>query len=187
MTFIDFDDKIWVSRYDPATGGATLTAITRGEFNAHLGWGDYIDTQYTEGSPFVPTVGIWQPLPNNALAGPRDHEPVGLPLYGDGKIRGFEGDALTITVEMAAKPTTGTETYLDMAIDIGGTIGRIFPSTKSFPRGLGFERYFHFTVGCYTLDTWEANGGTVVIRPNADIEIYNIRYVITRSYDGTEI
>ncbi len=185
---IDDDDKIMVVYHDSSTGEGIVGSITKDELGLPLvpqtGWGDYADTEYTSVSPFVPTVDTWVPLPNNALAGPRSQEPDGIEFYTDGKITGRNGDAILITAELTATPTSSTETFLDIAINIGGAIGRIYPQTLSFPKGQGQARNLHFTVGAYTLDTWEANGGQVEVRTNAGVNIYNIRYVITRTHEA---
>lgn len=38
------------------------------------------------------------------------------------------------------------------------------------------------SVAGYTRDTWEANGGTFYIRCNAAVDIYDIRFVLTRTH-----
>jgi hypothetical protein len=177
---LDSNDKILVSR-DINVYGGEVGAATLSEVHAWSGWGDYVDTQYTSGVPFQPAADQWTNLPNNALAGPRGYEPSVGALFEGGKILGRTGDSLLITIEMTALPTTAAVTYLDMAINIGGTVGRIYPRTFTFPKGQSMPRAFSFTVGAYTLETWEANGGQIQLNPSAAINIYDHRVIIIRT------
>jgi hypothetical protein len=177
---LDSNDKIIVTR-DTLEGAGERGAATLSEIHGWSGWGDYVDTQYTSGSPFQPAADTWTNLPNNALAGPRGYEPSVGALFAGGKILGRAGDSLLITIEMTALPTTAAVTYLDMAIDIGGAVGRIYPRTFTFPKGQSSPRAFSFTVGAYTLETWEANGGQIQLNPSHTIDIYDHRVVIIRT------
>lgn len=145
-------------------------------------WADYADTQYTEGSPFSIVADTDTLLPNNGLGGVKTYEPDGITLYNTStqKITGIEGENRTITLEFKAKPTAGATTYLEHWIDIGGVIPPLYTRIVSFPKGVGVERNITSTTMVYTLDTWEANGGSVYIRANGSADIYGIRYVIKR-------
>jgi len=177
---VDSYDKILVSRDSNGAGGS-LGSATLSELRGWNGWGDYADREYTEGSPFQPATTVWTDLPNNAVGGPRAYEPDIGTLFSGNKILGRTGDSLVLTIEMTAKPTTAAVTYLDLAIDIGGAIGRIYPQNIAFPKGQNVARPFSFSFGVYTLDTWEANGGQIVVNPSAAMDIYGIRTVVIRT------
>ena len=49
-------------------------------------------------------------------------------------------------------------------------------------KGNDVEHYYLSSFNAYTLNTWEANGGTVKIVSDASADIYDIRYVITRTH-----
>lgn len=150
------------------------------------GWASYHDTQYSSGAPFALAGNdTWTTLPNNAGTTIDEQAPQDESVLYDPatlKITGRTGDAQTITLEITGVPSTGTATYLDIAINIGGAIGRVFPQTISFPRGAGVERSFTVTVALYNLATWEANGGTIEVKANANINLYGMRYNIIRSH-----
>jgi hypothetical protein len=98
-----------------------------------------------------------------------------------GKIRGVEGDGLNFLIDFKVKPTTASSTYIDVWLDIGGSIGELYRRTTSLPKGQNTEHGFTMSVGGYTLDTWESNGAIVYVRANAAVSIYDIRIVLTRT------
>lgn len=159
-------------------------------YESFSGWADYGDTQYTSGSPWLPTVATWNNVPNNAGASLEAELPIDVSEFYDsatGKITGRNGDGLSLTVECVVTPTTAAATYLDMAFFIGGGLGplgdgRIYQRTLSFPKGQGVARVHSFNVDGYTLGTWQANGAIFQMNPTATIEVYAIRYVLTRTH-----
>ena len=147
------------------------------------GWGNYSDTQYTEGSPFSVSANTDTNLPNNAGSKIETQKPADVTTFYNGTvITGRNGDAINITVDMKLKPTSAGTTYLECWFDIGGSVGELYKRIVSFPKGNGVERPLDFTVSAYTLDTWEANGATVKVRSDGPLQIYDIRYVIFRTH-----
>jgi len=167
----------------PSLGGAGAGGGTRSlpPFEL-LGWADYADTQYTAGTPFLVLPNTDTILPNDGLAGPKSQAPLGVEFYKDGKITGRNGDGLAITVDFQAVPTDASTTYVEVWIDIGAPVGQLYRRIVSFPKGQGQVRSVNFTVVGYTLGTWEQNGGTVYIRANGNLSVYDIRYVFTRTH-----
>lgn len=150
------------------------------------GWANYLDTEYSDGSPFALTGNdTYVTLPNNAGSKLEGQLPQDITKFYDEvgqTLEGLNGDGVSLTIEMTARPVTATVTYLDVGIDIGGAVGIIYPRTITFPKGNGVDRTFSFSFTGYQLDTWEANGGTVKVKANANMEIYGVRYVITRTH-----
>jgi len=165
----------------PITVGSTTFKVDPRQL---LGGGraDYADSTYTSGSPFSLSANTDTLLPNDGVNGPKTYEPPGFTLYSSGKIRGKEGDALTITVEFKSEPTNQTATNLEIWFDIGGSVGELYRRITTFPKGAGVVRNIVNTTLVYTLDTWEANGAEVYVRSNGPVDIYNIRYVIARTF-----
>jgi len=97
-------------------------------------------------------------------------------------ITGRNGDAINLVIEFKARLTTSSVTRLSLSIDIGGVVGEIYPNTFVLAKGQNQEHYYLQTISAYTLDTWETNGGTVKIESNQSAEVYDIRYVITRTH-----
>lgn len=155
-------------------------------YNQFTGWADYVDTTYTTGSPFTVVDGASVvALPNNAGGGVTSQTPVDIDTFYDGTvIKGREGDGISVTIEFKCRPSgAGANPRLTVSIDIGGSIGEIYVRDFFLTKGSGVEHNYLSSFNAYNLNTWEANGGTVkVLATNEDIEIYNIRYVITRTH-----
>lgn len=148
------------------------------------GWGNYADTVYTSGSPFVLNqVDLQVNLPNNAGIVIDNQKPTDISEFYDGtKILGKNGDAYSITIEFKVKPTgNATNARISTAIDIGGAVGEIYLRDFSLSKGINVEHHYLSSFTYYTLDTFEANGGTIRVQAfNEDLEVYDIRYVFAR-------
>lgn len=151
------------------------------------GWSDYADTQYPNAaSPFSVLADTDTAIPNNKASVNETQKPSDVTTFYDGTvITGRNGDGILITVDMKAKPTNANATTLEIWFDIGGAVGELYRRILTFPKGNGVERPINFTVSGYTLDTWEANGATVYCRCNGTVDLYGIRYVITRTHRGS--
>lgn len=149
------------------------------------GWASYVDTQYTSGSPFTISPNTDTILPNNAGTVVNSQIPYDIEEFYNGtnrKILGRNGDSLDIMIYFKAVPSA-TNQWLDIWIDIDGAIGELYRLTFSFPRGSGVERGILYSLpSAYTLNTWEANGGTVYVRSDASLTIYSINYNFDRTH-----
>lgn len=151
----------------------------------YTGWADYTDTIYTSGSPFTVTASTVASLPNNAGTSNETQLPVDVPTFYNGTtITGRNGDGIAVTIEFKCRPAgVAANPRLNIRVDIGGAVGEIFQGDFLLNKGSGVEHYFLRTFTGYTLGTWEANGGIIEVEAfNEDIEIYDIRYVITRTH-----
>ncbi|WAC00913.1 hypothetical protein N7U66_11800 [Lacinutrix neustonica] len=131
------------------------------------------------------TGGIKVTLPNDAAGGIDTQKPIDIATFYDATnqtITGRNGDGLNIVIEFKARPTTAASTRLTVAIDIGGGIGEIYKRDFVLSKGNAIEHYYLSSFTGYTLGTWQANGGTVKIVSTASTEIYDIRYVLTRTH-----
>ena len=165
---------------------SAIAGLINGNFDEaynFTGWGEYSDTQYTSGSPFSVAADTDTVLPNNAGSKIESQKPSDVTEFYDGTvITGRNGDGLAITVDFLAVPTSAAATYIEVWIDIGGGIDPLYKRIVTFPKGSGVVRPINFSVNAYTLNTWEANGGTVYVRSNGPVDLYNIRYVLTRTH-----
>lgn len=149
------------------------------------GWGQYSDTVYTAAAPLSVLADTDTALPNNKGGVIETYKPADVTTFYDGSaITGKAGDAYQITIDLAALPTSAATTLIEVWFDIGGSVGELYRRLITFPKGNGVVRPINFTVGVYTLDTWEANGASVFCRANGTVDLYDIRYVITRSHRG---
>jgi hypothetical protein len=117
------------------------------------GWADYVDTQYTSGSPLALVANTDTNLPNNAGTIRNAHLPSDIAQFYDGtKILGVDGDAYLWTLDFKVTPTNANTTYLETWIDIGGEIGELYRRIVTFPKGNGVERSVtHTTANVYDI------------------------------------
>lgn len=154
-----------------------------GELFGRTGWGDYADTQFTEASPFSVVGGVDTLVPNNKGQVIETQKPTDVTTFYDGAvITGRNKDGILITIDLKAKPTAAGTSIIDFWLDIGGTVGRLYQRPVTFPKGVGVERPISFSISGYTLNTWEANGARLYCNADAAVDLYDIRYVITRTH-----
>lgn len=177
-SFYYHDGSAWVE-----VGSAAVAE----KANDYTGWGDYVDTQYTSSNPFtgVPTSPTRVTLPNNAGTIRHQQKPIDITTFYDSStstITGRDGDGINIVIEFKARPANTNIPRITVAIDIGGGVGEIYKGDFLMAKGAGVEHYYLNSFSAYTLDTWENNGGTVKISSTFAVEIYDIRYIITRTH-----
>lgn len=174
-------DGIYHLEWD--TSSASASVINSGI--STTGWASYVDTQYTQASPFTLLTGSAANLPNNAGTVIDSQKPIDIGTFWDSaaqKITGRTGDNLDAMIYFKAVPSAANQ-YLDVWVDIGGAIGELYRQTFSFPRGSGTPRGILYSLpSAYTLGTWEANGGEVFVESNADVDIYDINFNFDRSH-----
>jgi hypothetical protein len=152
-------------------------------FNDLSGWAQYTDTQYTEANPLTLTEAEGQiNLPNNALGIIETQKPLYIPTFYDPatqKILGRNGDGMNVEIEYKVRPlSSSSASRIRNAINIGGTVGEVWPNDFSMNKGANVEHNYIRSLGVYTLGTWEANGGQAKVQAfNSTVEIYDIRFV----------
>ena len=165
------------------TGATGVEFIDRSDIQTS-GWASYIDTGFPDaGTPFTLSAATDTQLPNNAGTVIDFQKPADVTTFYDGNvITGRNGDNLDIMLYFKAVPSAVGQ-FLDIWIDIGGSVGELYRQTFSFPKGAGVERGVLYSLSsAYTLDTWEANGGTVFLRSDASMDIYDINFNFDRSH-----
>ena len=146
--------------------------------NIQTGWATYADTQYPNaGSPFSVLANTDTILPNNKGSLNESQKPEHVTTFYTGSvITGRNGDNLDIMIYFKAVPSQANQ-FMDIWIDIGSPVGELYRQTYSFPRGAGVERGILYALpSAYTLNTWEANGGTVYVNSNHDLDVYGINF-----------
>jgi len=153
------------------------------EIYGRTGWATYTDTTYSVGSPLTVIADTDTVLVNNAGSKIESQIPTDVTSFYDGSvITGRNGDNIDLMIYFKATPSAINQ-YLDIWIDIGGSVGELYRHTFSFPRGSGVERGVLYSIPSgYTLDTWEANGATVYIRTDASLTLYGTTFNIDRSH-----
>ena len=156
------------------------------------GWASYVDTQYPDDqNVFTLAADTDTIFPNNSGTVVDSQKPtditsfvtvVDLGAYSHSKINGRNGDGIDIMLYFKAIPSAQNQ-WLDIWIDIGGSVGELYRQAFAFPRGSGVERGILYALpSAYTLGTWEANGGTIYVRSNASTSIYKPNLNIDRTH-----
>lgn len=168
------------------TGAEIDAAIAKANTSLQMtdtGWGNYADTAYTSGSPFLVLADTDTALPNNKGATIETQKPSDVTTFYDGSvITGRNGDGILATIDAVLLPTSVGTTFVELWFDIGGDFDPLYKQIISFPKGNGVARSLNYTTAAFTLDTWQTNGATVYIRANGPLSVYDIRYVITRTH-----
>lgn len=143
----------------------------------YTGWAAYFHTGAAQS--FV--AGVKQTLTNNAGTKIETQLPPDVTaLYASNLIPGRNGDAIGVAVELTFTPSSALASNLFMAIDIGGTVGEIYPEDFPIFRGSGVPHKISYIILAYTLDTWAANGGAVKVEVDGPGTVTGVRYVIHR-------
>ncbi|WP_341216258.1 hypothetical protein [uncultured Wocania sp.] len=153
--------------------------------NDYTGWAQYSDTQYTSGSPLNLLASTKITLPNNAGAILDFQKPVDVTTFynsANSTITGRNGDGINIVIEFRLRPIANQTTKITISIDLGGAVGEIFTRDFITSKGIGVEHFYLSSFNAYTLGTWQANGGTVKIVSDFAAEVYDVRYVLTRTH-----
>lgn len=160
---------------------STSTETALGDLSSALslltGWGAY----YHTGSTQALSASTKATLTNNAGTVIESEKPSDITaFYSAGKITGREGDGIAVGIELTFTPDDATASNLYVAIDIGGAIGEIYPKDFPITGGASVAHKISYNITAFTLDTWEANGGTVKVEADGPGVVSTVRYVIHR-------
>ena len=150
----------------------------------NTGWASYVDTQYPDSdNVFSLSANTDTLLQNNAGIIIDSQKPSDIDTFYDGSvITGRNGDNLDLMFYFKAKSSIQNQ-WLDIWLDIGGSVGQLYRQTFGFTKGTGTERSILYALpSAYTLDTWEQNGASVYVRSNGATEIYDINFNFDRSH-----
>jgi hypothetical protein len=102
----------------------------------------------------------------------------------NGYLTGRNGDDLSVMLYFKAVPSSASQ-WIDIWVDIEGSVGELYRETIGFPKGSGIERGVLYALpAAYTRGTFEANGGKIYVRTNASIDIYDIDLNTKRTHRG---
>lgn len=166
----------------PQIDDAELLPVPIRQPDTVRGWGRYLDTVYTQASPFVVVEGATGSVPNNAGSTIKAYLPLGVADFYNGTVitPDIAGDYCIITIRFMGM-CTKSNGYGVLSIDIGGAEGQIFPHMMIFPKGAGIWHPFDIPIPCFMLDTFKANGGIVKIDAQlGDISVATVSYQIVR-------
>ena len=152
------------------------------------GWQQITDTTYTLASPLVIMEGVTGKIQTGTITKIDTQLPSGVTdLWNnttDKLIAVNNGDGFTLSLRFKAKIDV-INGYFDVAINIGGALGRVSNETVTFTRAANTEQKFDIDLSYFTGTTFIANGGIIEIVPtNGDLSIYDIVLVIFRTHKG---
>ncbi len=173
LAFFYYNNTNWIKLKSPVDN------------SLYSGWAEYRDGAYTSANPIEINKNTKYTLPNNANISNESQLPIDIPTFYDAstsKILGKDGDALNVVIEFKARPTAGSFARLSVSLDIGGAVGEIYPRDFSMAKGKNEEHYYLSSFQVFTLNTWSTNGAKIKVSCTEDTEIYDIRYVISRTH-----
>ncbi len=128
-----------------------------------LGWAQYNDGQYTEGSPLSISTGVTATLNIDGTNTIKSQLPSGIDdLYdvNTSKVLPVKvGDGFAFSLGFKAKSTSNNGRG-SIFIDIGDG-SRLFERLIQFPRGQNIQHPFFFSTNGYQLNNFFANGGII--------------------------
>ena len=154
-------------------------------------WASYVDTVYSSANTpfasattFLVTAGTIVKVPNNGGFVIDSQLSPDIGTFWDipsQKITGREGDNLDLMAYWKAQPL-GQNAELDIWIDIGGSVGELYRETQYF-RGANETKGVKYDLSsAYTLDTWQANGGELYMKPSVDMHFWGFNFNFDRSH-----
>jgi hypothetical protein len=115
------------------------------------------------------------------------HIPEGVATYWETTghtIPGRLNDGISLQFTFSAEPLDNN-LYLDVWLDLGGSIGIVYPQTITFPKGSGVVRKVVYNLSSlYQLSTWVANGAKIYVESNGAVEITKPKLNVHRNYKG---
>ena len=166
-------------------GVSWVKIIAENSANDYTGWADYVDVTRTSAAPLNLIANVKITLPNDANTIRDSQKPIDITKFYDSTnstITGRDGDGLNVLIEFKVRPTANQTTKITVAIDIGAPVGEIYTRDFITSKGVGVEHYYLSSFNAYTLDTWETNGGTIKIVSDYAADVYDIRYILTRTH-----
>lgn len=169
--------------------------VTASEFNelvtaiknlqSEKGHAVYFDTEYTENTPQVISGSEYVVLENNKGNSVETYLPYGVNTLYDGTklIPPSLGSGFGGYISFIAK-SSQNNSYFDVGIDIDGTFNEIFKNAQTVIRGANTYQPYYLPINGYMLDTFNANGGVVKIKPKdgSTISIYATTFFFNIGY-----
>ena len=166
-------------------GVSWVKIIAENSANDYTGWADYVDVTRTSAAPLNLIANVKITLPNDANTIRDSQKPIDITEFYDSTnstITGRDGDGLNVLIEFKVRPTANQTTKITVAIDIGAPVGEIYTRDFITSKGVGVEHFYLSSFNAYTLNTWETNGGSIKIVSDYAADIYDIRYILTRTH-----
>lgn len=152
-----------------------------------LGWGRYLDTEYTEASPLSLAANTLTVLPNNK--GTVITSDSFVDYYQNDTNQMIKGDNLNdvyiITVEWKAQAPNANQTHLNLSIQNGGGVIENLDVALAYIKGNSVTQIFHNIFQYYIDQSFLNNGASLYIESvGGTSTVWDIEYFIqkTQSY-----
>lgn len=147
------------------------------------GWRVFINNQHTEAAPLSVTAGDTIALPMNdvTIIGRPQSDMIMFDTVSNKMTPISTGDFYNLRINIKAK-TDAINSYGFIGIDIGGNQNIIAGRNITFNRGGGVEHSFSVALPIFTLGTFIANGGEIIVIPHDDTDFYDYSFLINRTY-----
>ena len=150
-----------------------------------LGWVQVTDGQYDTATRYSIPQGIRTKIPNNSADVLNVTNLFGATTLWNSVTNKFEndnsGDSFNMRVQFVANPSLNNRD-LTLELDIGGAQGVIWSKTIQLARGAGTNNRITENIHFYTLNTFIANGGELYLTCDSDVDVFDIRFLIERTY-----
>ena len=99
-----------------------------------------------------------------------------------------QGDAYVVRLSFKCETASaGSGNYFDVELDIGsGGIGTgpvVWGDTTVLAKGSNVEHQFAYSIPVFALAPFPTTGGTFFITPNVNLDVWDIRFFVTRIYN----
>lgn len=152
-----------------------------------FGWVEFRDTVNTQSNRQALTAETDAKITINAGFTITSQAPAnGLGLWDnvDNKIRPIKiGDSYKVRLDFKAA-ISSNDGWFEFSVNIGGAIGTAFGELKVFPKGQNVVHNFSIDFPIYTLATFVANGGELIINPSHSMTIFDKRIIIFKIGQG---
>jgi len=165
-------------------GGEWIKIFPQNGANTRMGWGRYIDDEYTAASPLSLADGVSTLLPNNKGTVIRSDSSV--EYYENDSNQKLIGDHLNdvyiITIEFKAQAPNANQTYLDLSIQNGGGIIENLDIALAYIKGNATTQVFHNIFQYYIDQNFLDNGASIYIESNGGTStVWDIEYFIQKT------
>lgn len=154
------------------------------------GWAQYADSLYTSSAKRAIAASTRTKVTINGSGARTDTSglPTGVSALWDTTNNvitpAAAGDAYTILLNFkGALDATGADKYLDMELDIGGSLGVVVSDTRTFIKDTATMQ-FAFAFPEFANATFVANGGSFYLTPSANASFWDFEVLIVRTHRG---
>lgn len=172
-----------------APAGAILVSDGSGgqDYVRYQGWGQWQDTDTTVGTPSQTLTAAARTQWTNdggTLTIQKSPSDLTVPLWDTATNKHIpiaDNDTYHIRITFTAENYAGSTPYIELELDIGGSVGVIYADTRALRKG-GSAQTMSFTFPVFSGSTYLANGGTIYVtyQGTGTCDIYKSSIMIVR-------